>query len=261
MTERVRRAWGYYFRGRLPLPHVAAVLGSDLATIERDALASRSRITTDPPRPPLHSTSPHRDNPAGRPILGGTAAKARALRDLGYLPRRIAELLMLEPALVADFFGRLKRLRGGDGWLDEPRTHREARAALKGIHRAGRQRARQRRAQAWPDRGSCWRTEAAELQAIPPRAARQGAALVVEELAAAPIVAAIPAAPPNPWVGPVTRYARGSQHGRAKLTEENVREVRRLRAQGWSGNAIARKLGIMRSTVYAILAGRTWTHV
>src|ERR1017187_3281817 len=105
MTPRCRRAWGYYLRARgLPLPHVAALLGCDLATVENDVRVFRPRIATGPPRPPLHGSSPHRDKPAGRPSLGGTAAKARALWDLGYRPPRIAALLMLKPGLVGDFF-------------------------------------------------------------------------------------------------------------------------------------------------------------
>lgn len=54
---------------------------------------------------------------------------------------------------------------------------------------------------------------------------------------------------------------RGEQHGRAKLTEDKVREIRRLAADGRSKIAIANAIGISRGAVRHVLDGETWKHV
>lgn len=45
------------------------------------------------------------------------------------------------------------------------------------------------------------------------------------------------------------------------LTHEQVREIRRRRADGESGPAIARDFGVTSGTVYHIMSGHTWRHV
>jgi hypothetical protein len=52
--------------------------------------------------------------------------------------------------------------------------------------------------------------------------------------------------------------ARGARVGNAKLTEEDVREVRRLLADGTTGMEIARLFRVSNSTVSLIKRGRTW---
>lgn len=52
----------------------------------------------------------------------------------------------------------------------------------------------------------------------------------------------------------------GSRCGRAKLTEDIVREVRK-RAANESGKSIAQSLGVWQSTISKILTGKTWKHV
>ena len=54
---------------------------------------------------------------------------------------------------------------------------------------------------------------------------------------------------------------RGERNGRAKLTDEQVREVRRLLREGVSGLEIERKLGISDSMVSFIKQGVHWAHV
>lgn len=51
---------------------------------------------------------------------------------------------------------------------------------------------------------------------------------------------------------------RGSQHPRAKLTEDDVRSIR---ASGLSQEGIARKYGLAQSTVQAIISRKTWRHI
>lgn len=57
------------------------------------------------------------------------------------------------------------------------------------------------------------------------------------------------------------RPVRGSAHGRARLTEESVAEARRLKAEGWSYPALARRYGVNRVTLFYAISGRTWSHV
>jgi hypothetical protein len=56
------------------------------------------------------------------------------------------------------------------------------------------------------------------------------------------------------------RTAVGRQNGRAKLTEDLVLSIRSL-SNVSSERQIARLFGIHRSTVNAVLSGRTWSHV
>lgn len=54
---------------------------------------------------------------------------------------------------------------------------------------------------------------------------------------------------------------RGSNHGRAKLTEDGVRDLRRRYAAGESATVLATEYGIARVRVARIAAGREWSHV
>jgi hypothetical protein len=57
------------------------------------------------------------------------------------------------------------------------------------------------------------------------------------------------------------RTARGERNGRTRLTEDAVREIRRLRSQGMAGAAIARLFGTSPQNVCDIMSRRTWGHV
>jgi hypothetical protein len=57
------------------------------------------------------------------------------------------------------------------------------------------------------------------------------------------------------------RARPGSQNPNAKITEADVLEIRRLRAEGVPGNEVAERFGLKRATVYSICAGRMWKHV
>lgn len=55
---------------------------------------------------------------------------------------------------------------------------------------------------------------------------------------------------------------RGEARGRvAKLTEAQVREIKKAAQSGIAGNRLAKQYGVHRRTVYDILDGKTWTHV
>jgi hypothetical protein len=53
----------------------------------------------------------------------------------------------------------------------------------------------------------------------------------------------------------------GTQHGMSKLTEDSVREMRYLRAQGATFQAIARRFGVSKSVAHQAITGVTWKHV
>ncbi len=54
---------------------------------------------------------------------------------------------------------------------------------------------------------------------------------------------------------------RGEANPRAKLTEQKVREIRTLRAEGMSVQAIAWKFRVSEKAIYSIVVGKTWRHV
>lgn len=54
---------------------------------------------------------------------------------------------------------------------------------------------------------------------------------------------------------------KGERHGNAKLTDENVRSIRRLRAQGIARKAVAQMFGISESNVKAITSHKAWPHI
>ncbi len=53
----------------------------------------------------------------------------------------------------------------------------------------------------------------------------------------------------------------GEKHGRAKLTEAQVIEIRSPRFAGWSQPAIAEHFGVSRGTIGFILLRKNWTHL
>ena len=55
------------------------------------------------------------------------------------------------------------------------------------------------------------------------------------------------------------RRAIGENHGRALLTEDDVRFIRSHRALG--SRSLAMRFGVARSTVKNVLAGETWRHL
>jgi len=55
--------------------------------------------------------------------------------------------------------------------------------------------------------------------------------------------------------------ARGERHGSAKLTEANVREIRRLFAEGNTKVAIGRAMGVTATNIGYIVSGKRWQHV
>ena len=57
------------------------------------------------------------------------------------------------------------------------------------------------------------------------------------------------------------RQAKGEESGRAKLTEQDVREIRANPPGHWELRATARAYGVHHMTIKAILDGRTWKHV
>lgn len=59
------------------------------------------------------------------------------------------------------------------------------------------------------------------------------------------------------WKKPI-----GEQHGNARLTEFEVREIRRLySAGGMSQKSLAQKFGVVQGTISAIVTGQTWKHI
>jgi hypothetical protein len=54
---------------------------------------------------------------------------------------------------------------------------------------------------------------------------------------------------------------KGSEHGRAKLREEDIERVFALRGQGLSYRKIAKEFDVTENAIRKILKGQAWTHV
>jgi hypothetical protein len=63
------------------------------------------------------------------------------------------------------------------------------------------------------------------------------------------------------WHSSHGNQARGEGHPSARLTEEAVREIRRLSAEGLTPSALSRAYGVTRQAVNHIVARRSWRHV
>ncbi len=57
------------------------------------------------------------------------------------------------------------------------------------------------------------------------------------------------------------RVAKGEAHGATKLTEDDVREIRRLRASGTRGRALAARYGVTESLISVIHHRKGWVHL
>ena len=55
--------------------------------------------------------------------------------------------------------------------------------------------------------------------------------------------------------------SEGENHGNAKLTGENVRELRSLYADGATLRELADKFGVSNVSIYNAVSGRTWRHL
>lgn len=53
----------------------------------------------------------------------------------------------------------------------------------------------------------------------------------------------------------------GENSGVSKLTDDDVRKIRKLRSDGGSLSAIAGMFGVVRSTIYVICTRKAWKHV
>ncbi len=53
----------------------------------------------------------------------------------------------------------------------------------------------------------------------------------------------------------------GERHPQARLTENKVRKIRRLKGTGMTIQAIADRFGVNRATIHDVLIRRTWNHV
>lgn len=60
------------------------------------------------------------------------------------------------------------------------------------------------------------------------------------------------------------RHCRGERHGHAKLTENDVREIRKRfkkRSRSSGAIALAREFGVTFQTIWLVANGETWKHV
>lgn len=63
-----------------------------------------------------------------------------------------------------------------------------------------------------------------------------------------------------PALGPRKDY-HGEAHPASKVTEDDVREIRRLRAEGRTLQSLADEFGLVNSAIHNIISRKTWRHV
>lgn len=56
-------------------------------------------------------------------------------------------------------------------------------------------------------------------------------------------------------------HYKGEAHGWHKLTNDDIREIRKLRASGVKEREVAKRFGVCRNTIGNIISGRSWSHV
>lgn len=66
---------------------------------------------------------------------------------------------------------------------------------------------------------------------------------------------------PKGRVNPPESIPRGEKNGLAKLSDDDVIEMRRLFALGASTSAISRKFGVSQPNAHRIIVGQTWKHL
>jgi DNA-binding transcriptional regulator YiaG len=65
----------------------------------------------------------------------------------------------------------------------------------------------------------------------------------------------------NGYTREVIRWPQGERNGSAKLTADQVRQIREEYTTSPNVSALARKYGVSRATVQGVLKGRYWRHV
>lgn len=58
-----------------------------------------------------------------------------------------------------------------------------------------------------------------------------------------------------------TEGIKGESNKTSKLTEESVREIRKLSSDGWSQRNLAKLFGVTHCTIRNVINGTSWTHV
>ncbi len=57
------------------------------------------------------------------------------------------------------------------------------------------------------------------------------------------------------------RAKHGAEHAKSKLTEEKVREIRRLRTEGWTLRRLAAHFGVTRDAIWKVSTKSSWRHI
>jgi hypothetical protein len=57
------------------------------------------------------------------------------------------------------------------------------------------------------------------------------------------------------------RDIRGEAHGKSKLTENAVRQIRMLHNQGWNNVRLGQKFAVSGDAIGDVVRGRTWKHI
>jgi hypothetical protein len=236
----------WLWRAGLPGRHIAIFLDIEVGDVEQ--CLERPMRSGTPVRIPMR-----RDGgkyTALRPISAQTASHVRVLHRLGYSSSKISSVLALNRKAVEDFIRRSTPARKNA--LVRARTRSEQR-------RLDRNRRRDAKAAAVRASLALWARCAAPLDD-----AGCAAAIILTDDELLDLVFETETPPPCP-VEPTHWNQRGHQrtrwgeeNGQAKLTRELAAEIRQAAADGISMYELARRHGVARGTISAIVKGRTW---
>jgi hypothetical protein len=194
---------------------------------------------------------PVRARPGGvfkRSIARGNAGKIQRMHALGYSAERIAQTLCLYLPSVRAYLRRMAPVRRGS--LKRPRTKREQKALDH--HRRRRDRAAAERAAR-----ALWARCAAPLDDVGCTAAIVPTTDELLDLVYEPERPPCPI--PSHWDQRGHQRTRwGEDNGQARLTRQLAAEIRQDHAAGVSVAELARRHGVARGTITAIVKGRTW---
>jgi hypothetical protein len=85
--------------------------------------------------------------------------------------------------------------------------------------------------------------------------------IVTPPVAEPVVIAAVPSSPPAVAWPPMPDDDDEPRHGRARLDEADVVELRRLHREGWHYRGLAERFGVSENAIYYAAIGKTWAHV
>jgi hypothetical protein len=221
------------------------------------------RFLKTPPKKERYAHGP------ARRILGQTGTRVRDLIGRGWQIPDIAEALELDEDRVRNFAKRIVPVRRGS--IVKPRTQAEQ-ERLEANLRKNRPEPRPKRIDEWKLAALVdprYQDPVTPQTPVAPLELAPAAAAIVAELPDQAGAAERTEAPPAAVETHQSRVTeswghwnvRGEKHGAARLSEDNVREIRRKHAAGYGLAELGWDYEVSPRTIHAIVRRESWAHV